>query len=43
MSKQKEEDARLMRKSLEDSAQERNTYINMATDSLSGTERASDK
>ena len=43
MSKKKEEDARLMRKSLEDNAQERKTYINMAIDSLSGTTKASDK
>ena len=39
MSKKKEEDARLMRKSMEDNAQERKTYIKMAMDSLSGTER----
>ena len=43
MSKKKEEYARLMRKSLEDNAQERKTYIKMAMDALSGTERASDK
>ncbi len=43
MSKKKEEYTRLMRRSMEDNAQERKTYINMAMDSLSGTERASDK
>ena len=39
----KEEDARLMRKSLEDNAHERNTYIRMALDAMSASARASDK
>ena len=39
----KDEDARLMRKSLEDNARERNTYIRMAMDALSASARASDK
>ena len=43
MTKKKAEYARLMRNSLEDNAQERKTYIKLATDSLSGTERPSDK
>ena len=43
MSKKKEEYARLMRRSLEDNAHERNTYINLAMDSLSGADKASDK
>ena len=43
MSSNKEDDAWLMRRSLEDNAHERKTYIKMAMDSLSGTERASDK
>ena len=42
MSKKKEEDARLMRRSLEDNAHKRNTYIKMAVDSLSGANKASD-
>ena len=43
MSKKKEDGARLMRRSMEDNTHERKTYIKMAMDSLSGTERASDK
>jgi len=39
----KDEDARLVRKSLEDNAHERNTYIRMALDALSASARASDK
>ena len=43
MSKKKEEDARLMRRSLEDNTRERNTYIKMTVDSLSGAGKASVK
>ena len=43
MSKKKEEHARLMRKSMENKAQARHTYIKMAMDSLSGTNKAPDK
>ena len=43
MSKKKEADARLMRRSMEDNAHERTTYIQMAMDSLSGANKASDK
>ncbi len=39
----KDEYAKLMRKSLEDNARERNTYIRMAMDALSASARASDK
>ena len=39
----KDEDARLVRKSLEDNVHERNTYIRMALDALSASARASDK
>ncbi|MFM7979458.1 MAG: hypothetical protein ACKPKO_09100 [Candidatus Fonsibacter sp.] len=38
-----EEDARLLRKSLEDTAHERNTYIKQALDTLSDADKASDK
>ena len=40
---EKEEYARLMRRSLEDNAHERHTYIKMALDSLSDADKASDK
>ena len=43
MSNTKEEVARLMRRSLEDNAHERTTYIKMARDSLSDADKASDK
>ena len=43
MSKKKEEYARLILRSQEDNAQERNTYIKMAMDSLSGANKASGK
>ena len=43
MPKKKEYDARLMRRRMEDNAHERNTYIKMAVDSLSGANKASDK
>ena len=43
MSKKKEEDARLMRRSLEDNAHERKTCIKLAVGSLSGADKASDK
>ena len=43
MSKKKEEYARLMRRSTEDNAHERKTYIKMAVDSLYGADKASDK
>ena len=43
MSKKKEADARLMRRVMEDNAQERKTFIKMAMDSLSGANKASDK
>ena len=39
----KDEDAKLVRTSLEDNAHERNTYIRMALDALSASARASDK
>ena len=42
MSKKKEYDARLMRRSMEDNAHERKTYINVAVGSLSGAKKASD-
>ncbi|MFM7984034.1 MAG: hypothetical protein ACKPKO_32385, partial [Candidatus Fonsibacter sp.] len=42
MSKEKEY-ARLMHKSLEDNAHERNTYIQMTLDGLSDADKASDK
>ena len=40
---EKEEYARLMRRSLEDNAHERNTCITMALDALSDADKASDK
>ena len=43
MSKKKEEDARLMRRNMEDNAHERKTYIKMAVGALSDAEKASDK
>ena len=43
MSKPKENDARLMRWSLEDNTHARKTYIKMAVDSLSGADKASVK
>ena len=39
----KDEDAKIVRKNLEDNAHERNTYIRMALDALSASARASDK
>ena len=43
MSKKNKEEAKLMQRSLEDNADERETYIRMALDTLSNADKASDK